>query len=231
VKRRRGSRRTPASSGSAEPQVAARVEEFFARLDRLATNSLGQTLLPAADPERRIDVRTTAIAAAIAAGRRQTLAEVRRVAREAALARFGSRAFRPTWAGLNWGQSLGTVEDRVNLARILDDAALAAVAGDLVDTDSAADLWSGLEALEAFADRGPAEQSFELAARRRPTFSRLYIAFILFGWTGAAFAAVGQLGPPGLLGLTAIAVVLVVVAIRRLAPTESSIELEADREG
>jgi hypothetical protein len=164
------------------------VKQFFERLDRLATNALGQSLLPGVDRDRRAAVRDVAAAAAIAAGRRQVLDEVRRTAREIALARFGSRVFRPTWVGLNWGQSLGTVEDRVALAEIFDDAAIGAVAGDLVDEDVAADLWSGLEVLETSAEHGPPEQSFELVLRRAG--SPIALALLLLA--GGVGLAVGS---------------------------------------
>jgi hypothetical protein len=163
---RRGSRLRRPLSHDVEPRVAERVDAFVDRLDRLVMNGLGQTIIPGVDRQRRDEVRDVAIDAAVAAGRRQVLGDVRKAARETALVRFGSRGFRPTWVGLNWGQSLGTVADRVAYAEIFDDAAIAAVAGDLVDEAVAADLWSGLEELEAFADRGPPEQSLELAVRR-----------------------------------------------------------------
>jgi hypothetical protein len=229
MKRRRVSPRPHARPESTDPEVGTRIKQFFERLDRLATNGLGQTVLPAADRDRRTEVREIATATAIAAGRRQVLDDVRRAARETALARFGSRVFRPTWVGLNWGQSLGSVEDRVALAEIFDDAAIGAVAGDLVDDDVAADLGSGLEALEANADRGPPEQSLELAIRRRPRFARAFAIWIAFGFVGSSLIGLGQFGYQGLVGATAITVVVILIALAKLAPKAPLDQVESHR--
>jgi hypothetical protein len=214
VKRRRGNyRQRPVEAP--DPEVVARVERLFDRLDHLASGDT-QAPLPAVDQARRAEAREAATDAAIRTGRGRLLQESRRAAREVALRRFGSRVFRPTWVGLNWGQSMGTVEDRVAMAEVFDDAAIGAVITD-IEPDLAADLLSGLEALESIAG-GAAEQSFELALRRRPFVTRAYALWFVFGLIATALGALGDLGPVGLLIGTTIVVLVVLAAVRNLAP-------------
>jgi hypothetical protein len=226
MKRRRGRRRQP-SPEAADPQVVARVEQLFDRLDRLASGD-AQAPRPAVDQDHRAEVREVATEAAIKAGRGRLLADARRAAREVALRRFGSRVFRPTWVGLNWGQSLGTVEDRVAAAEIFDDAAMGAVVAD-VEPDAAADLLSGLDALESIAG-GPPEQSLELALRRRPRPTRAFVALLAAGYIGPFFILLTALGPFGAVAATAIAVAVVVLVISRMAPRPASDDVETTRD-
>jgi hypothetical protein len=228
MKARRGStRRRPHPTERDDPRVVARVEAFFARLDRLGNDGIGQTPVPAADRVRRGEVRDAATAAAIAAGRGQLLEESRRAARELALRRFGSRVFRPTWVGLNWGQSLGTVEDRVAIAEIFDDAATAAVVADIAEPEIAADLLSGLEALESTSP-GPPEQSLELALQTRSRFTRALVVVFAFGVIGPILLSMEALGPAGIVGSAVIGVALVMLAISRMAPKLPGDEVDAE---
>jgi hypothetical protein len=219
MKARRGStRRRPHPTERDDPRVVARVEAFFARLDRLGNDGIGQTPVPAADRVRRGEVRDAATAAAIAAGRGQLLEESRR---------FGSRVFRPTWVGLNWGQSLGTVEDRVAIAEIFDDAATAAVVADIAEPEIAADLLSGLEALESTSP-GPPEQSLELALQTRSRFTRALVVVFAFGVIGPILLSMEALGPAGIVGSAVIGVALVMLAISRMAPKLPGDEVDAE---
>ena len=53
---------------------------------------------------------------------------------------YARHQYEPTWAGLNWGRSLGTTSDRLGLTLAAEDAAAAAVMGDLLDEDTSAAL-------------------------------------------------------------------------------------------
>jgi hypothetical protein len=53
---------------------------------------------------------------------------------------YDRNAYQPTWAGLNWGRSLGTVEDRVAVAAAVEDAAIGTVALGLIPADAAEEL-------------------------------------------------------------------------------------------
>jgi hypothetical protein len=227
MKVRRGSahRRRPIEPD--DPHVLARVEAFFDRLDRLPNDGFSQTPLPAVDRGRQAAVRDVATAAAIAAGRGRLLEDSRRAAREVALRRFGARTFRPTWVGLNWGQSLGTVEDRIAIAEVFDDAATGAVVADLVQPDVAADLRSGLEALESIAP-GPPEQSLELALQTRARLTRAIVVLVLVGFIGPILLGMASVGPPGVIAAAAIAVALVVMAISRMAAKVRTDDVDAE---
>jgi hypothetical protein len=226
MKRLRGRRRQP-SAEAADPHVVARVEQLFDRLDRLA-NGDAQAPRPAVDQDHRAEVREVATEAAIKAGRGQLLADSRRAAREVALRRFGSRVFRPTWVGLNWGQSLGTVEDRVAAAEVFDDAAMGAVIAD-VEPELAAELMSGIDVLESMNGGAP-EQSLELALRRRPRPTRAFVALLAAGYIGPFFILLTALGPLGAVAATAIAVALILVVISRMAPRSPSDDVEPTRD-
>jgi hypothetical protein len=201
------------------------VEQLFDRLDRLA-NGDAQAPRPAVDQDHRAEVREVATEAAIKAGRGRLLADSRRAAREVALRRFGSRVFRPTWVGLNWGQSLGTVGDRVAAAEVFDDAAMGAVVAD-VEPELAAELMSGIDALESMNGGAP-EQSLELALRRRSKLTRAFVAFLALGYLGPLFVGLTDLGPLGVIAVTAIGVAIVVVVVRRMAPRPPGEDFETN---
>ncbi len=56
------------------------------------------------------------------------------------MGRYASGSLNPTFVGLNWGLSQGTVESRVAIAETLADAAAAAVVADALDPEIAAAL-------------------------------------------------------------------------------------------
>src|SRR6185295_17265522 len=82
-----------------------------------------------AEHDRLLDA---ADAAALAAGRLDELDEAADRANEAIVRALSGRSYDPTWFGLNWGRTLGRVEDRAQLIGAVEDAAIAAVVADLV---------------------------------------------------------------------------------------------------
>jgi len=87
--------------------------------------------LPLPDDARRAAL-ARAVAAAEAADRGPELAGLRKRMRHEAFVRYDRALLRPTWLGLNWGLSSGTSEDRAAVAAALDEAAVLAIADDLL---------------------------------------------------------------------------------------------------
>ena len=60
---------------------------------------------------------------------------------------FNEHQYQPTMFGLNWGRSLGTVDDRAEIARTLREAVTALIVWDLAADRDRAELlgaWGGL---------------------------------------------------------------------------------------
>jgi hypothetical protein len=164
--------------------VRARLDALWSRFDRLDADDLQRVSLPRPDEERRATVLAEVEAAAAAAGRGQLLRDARERVRTAMLERLAAATYRPTWAGLNWGQSLGTAEDRVRMIQALEDAAAGAVVADLVDPEIAAELGEGFDRVEAVRRTGPAEGSAEAVVRTASRPVRLVGIALLLGSAG-----------------------------------------------
>jgi hypothetical protein len=125
-----------------EPEVEARarLEALFAGFDRLTPDELARIGLERRDDEHRQEMLRVVAAAAKAADRTALVGEARSRARETVLRRYRDGALHPTWVGLNWGISQGTISDRVAIIEALEDAAEAAVVEDLVDREVVASL-------------------------------------------------------------------------------------------
>jgi hypothetical protein len=110
--------------------VAARqrVEAFIEDLDHVGIEDVGLVSLPASDTAARSPARQAAVSACEAAGLGRCLADAREQARTRVIRMYDRNSYQPTWAGLNWGRSLGTVEDRVAIAAAIEDAAIGTVA-------------------------------------------------------------------------------------------------------
>jgi hypothetical protein len=117
-----------------------RLERLFADLDRLTPDELGRIGLRPAAPEERRELRAAVDEAARRTGRGALVEEARQSAVDAVLGRYAAGGLRPTFVGLNWGLSQGTVEDRVAIAEAVSDAAAAAVVEDALDPKVAAAL-------------------------------------------------------------------------------------------
>jgi hypothetical protein len=126
-------------------QAALRLDAFLARLDRLALEDLRLLALPLPDPAVRAAVVDEVNRAAATAGRTVLVDEARRRARDAMVMAYNRHQYDPTWAGLNWGRSLGTAKDRLGLTLAAEDAAVAAVMSDVLDEDLVESLGEGFE--------------------------------------------------------------------------------------
>ena len=135
MKRVRGSARARRDGGSGEVATRERLEALFEQVDRLTPDELGRIGVERMDPEERAGLLHEVASAARRSGRSALLQEARTLARETMLERFSSGGFNPTWVGLNWGVSQGTVEGRVGIIESVEDAAAAAVVADVADPD------------------------------------------------------------------------------------------------
>jgi hypothetical protein len=132
-----------------ERAARERLELLFGAIDRLTPDELaGIGYRPAPDKERGPLLAAVADAARRSA-REALVEEARAAARGAVMTRFAAGSLHPTFVGLNWGLSQGTVESRVAIAETLADAAAAAVLEDMLDPEVAAAL-----ALDAAAITG-----------------------------------------------------------------------------
>jgi hypothetical protein len=125
--------------------AADSLDAFLARLNRLALEDLRLLALPLPDPAVRAAVLDEVSRAAATAGRAALVDEARRRAPDAIVIAYNRHQYDPTWAGLNWGRSLGTAKDRLGLTLAAEDAAVAAVMRDALDEDLVESLAEGFE--------------------------------------------------------------------------------------
>ena len=114
-----------------------RLALFLQVLDRLSLDDLGMTALPEPDDAARSERFERAIAAAGRAGP-DRLAELEATPgriREHLLAGYNVLGFQPSWFGVMWARSIGRADDRAHLISAIEDAAIAAVADDLLTAD------------------------------------------------------------------------------------------------
>jgi hypothetical protein len=209
---------TPVPGGDAAAR--ARLEELFTSFDRLTPFELERVGLRRRDEAARAALLRDVVQAADAAGRTVLLEEARTRARDTVFRRYDAGGLHPTWGGLNWGISQGTIEDRVAIVEALEDAAAAAVVADLVTPDvvEALTLDAGLvvDMASGEASEGAlARQTAPPAAGLRDTRGRWVVAGAAMGGLmgfGLGAAIGGILG--GLTG-AAVAAGIVVLAVRR----------------
>ena len=181
-----------------------RVDQFLAELDHVGIEDVGLVSLPAADVAARGPARSAAVSAAGEAGLGPYLAETREKARAHVVRMYDRNAYQPTWAGLNWGRSLGTIEDRVAVAAAVEDAAIGTVAMDATDADVVEEL---LEPMRLLVSMHPDETSRSPFAGTRWTARTGALLFLVF--VASTVAVLGSyFGPVG----WAVALAIVVVA-------------------
>jgi hypothetical protein len=171
---------------------------------------LQRIALPLPDAARRA-ARDRAIEAATVAGHGDLLEEGRAEIRRRVIDEYAAAGYRPTWLGLNWSVSTGRPMDRVALAAALDDAAVAAIAADLIPADDIAELTWPYERLAGQATGGPPPES--LAFALRSSSGRLAAAgFVVVVLGLSAFLATGS---EGLLAAIVAAIGLLALVRRR----------------
>ena len=120
-----------------EQRARARLEKLFEGLDRLTPDELARMGMRRDHGEARASLLRVVTEAAEKSGRTALLDEARTAAREAVLNRYSAGSLHPTFIGLNWSLSQGTVDDRVAVVEAVEDAAAAAVVADVVDPEVA----------------------------------------------------------------------------------------------
>ena len=116
-----------------ETAARVRLDALFATFNGLTPDELSHIGLRRDDGPAHAGLIRIVETAARSADRSMLLGEARAEARDVVMRRYASGSLHPTWVGLNWGISQGTIEDRVAIVESLADAASAAVVQDLVD--------------------------------------------------------------------------------------------------
>ena len=134
-----------------------RLAPFLARLDRLSLDDLGVIVLPEPDGGARSALLERAIAAAERAGpdRVAELSAVPVRIREHMFRAYNRRGLEPSWFGIIWNRSLGRADDRSHLIAAIEDAAISAVADDLLSVEDLAALREPLEVAASMTGTAP----------------------------------------------------------------------------
>ena len=187
-----------------------RVDQFLAELDHVGIEDVGLVSLPAADVAARGPARSAAVSAAEQAGLGPYLAETREKARARVVRMYDRNAYQPTWAGLNWGRSLGTIEDRVTVAAAVEDAAIGTVAADVASADAVEELLEPMRLLIAMHPGETPRSQFAGTSWTARTGAVLFLVFV-----AATVAVLGSyFGPIGWLVALAIVVAAGVAILR-----------------
>ena len=134
-----------------DARAARRVAEALVGLERLNVNVV---VLPPPDAAFTAAMRR-ARDAAIVAGRRTLLESAARNAREVAMRAFSRSGFSGTWAATDMGASVVRADDRVAVAAAFEAAATAAVAEDVIDSETLEILREPTDALRRAAGLAP----------------------------------------------------------------------------
>lgn len=231
----------PRSAPAGELEARGRLETLFARFDRLTPFELERIGLRRRDDEAREALLHTVADAARSADRTLLLNEARAQARDTVLRRYRDGGLHPTWVGLNWGISQGTIENRVAIVEALEDAAAATVVADLVepelvdalalDADRIMDMAAGevSEGSLAHAVAPPAAGLRDSRGRRIAVWvGALVVGSLVFGMVEVVFGSSAGTDA-GLGGAVAAAVVSagIVVALARRDPGDARIDGDA----
>ncbi len=203
----------PAHRHLAEARL--RVERFLADLDHVGVEDVGLVSLPALDLATRAPARSAAVTAAEEAGLGPYLARTREEARARVVRMYDRNSYQPTWAGLNWGRSLGTIEDRVAVAAAVEDAAIGTVATDVADDAIVEEL---LEPMRLLISMHPSEapRSPFAGAGWTPRLG----AVLFMGFTATTVVVLGlYFGPLGWAAVIAILVAVGVLLLRGRSAT------------
>jgi hypothetical protein len=155
----------PAAMDSGERAARQRLDALFQAFDRLTPDELARIGYRLPLDDERDPLLDAVEEAAVRTGRAVLVSEARDAAREAVMNRYSAGSFRPTFVGLNWGISQGTIESRVAIAETLADAAAAAVVEDALDPEIAAALALDAESITNLAVGDASEGSLARAIR------------------------------------------------------------------
>jgi hypothetical protein len=125
----------PTDHESTDPGLDAAQHRVAALFEHAARVNLGVVVVAPPDVTRE-SARDVATSAAIVAGRNGLLREATAAARETVLQAFARAGFSGTWAATEMSASVASASDRVAAVAAFEEAAIAAVAQDLVDEDT-----------------------------------------------------------------------------------------------
>ena len=120
---------------------------FTQRLERLDIDQLRIYALRPPDRMSHQRAMERAEVLAFKSGRDKVLEAARATVQEWLIRVFNEHQYKPTMFGLNWGRSLGTADDRAEIARTLREAVTALIVWDLAADRDRAELlgaWGGL---------------------------------------------------------------------------------------
>jgi hypothetical protein len=174
-------------------QIEERIHALKTEVGSLDREDVQRVSLPLPDEARR-EALVRAVAQVDRAGRAEILAETRRDLRREAFVRYDRALLRPTWFGLlNWGLSSGTAADRAAVAAALDEAAVLAVAEDLLtEFDRDVLSWAPgilFSAIAHAADPGSLAHALPRDAGRTAVAAAAFVSLVVIG-VGALAAPV-----------------------------------------
>lgn len=214
----------PQAGVAGDAAARERLERLFTSFDRLTPDELAHLGYRMAGDEEREPLLVALDEAAQRTGRVALVDAARSRARDAVMRRYADGLFRPTFAGLNWGVSGGTVEDRVAIAETLADAAAAAVLEDALDPEVGAALALDAESLVGLAAGTVSEGSIAHAIGRSADpdlgpspaahLARV-VAAAMAVFVGLVWLAGAALGPIGVAAAVVAGVGVLVVGTRR----------------
>jgi hypothetical protein len=192
-----------------DPDADAARARVAALFEQAARVNLSVVVVAPPDATRE-SARDAATDAAIVAGRNELLREATAAAREIVLKGFASASYSGTWAVTDMSMSVATAADRVAAVAAFEEATVAAVAEDLVDTDTLDVLgatWdqiasssaipspgalSSIAATAAGSDRSP----IQVAILAGVVLVCAFVGFAIGSYAGliAAFLGVGVVG-------------------------------------
>ncbi len=119
------------SEGGPRARAEHRLEILARQLERVGLTDLRRVVTEGGPPGRR-SLRRETEAAVTRAELGELLAEARARFQDWLERAYNRGGYDPTPLGLNWGRSIGSVADRVDVFRTVDDAVLATVAHELI---------------------------------------------------------------------------------------------------
>jgi hypothetical protein len=155
----------PSEMDAGERAARHRLNTLFQAFDRLTPDELARIGYQLPPDDERDPLLDAVDEAAVRTGRVVLVGEARDAARDAVMNRYSAGSFRPTFVGLNWGISQGTIESRVAIAETLADAAAAAVVEDTLDPEIAAALALDAASITNLATGDVSEGSLARAMR------------------------------------------------------------------
>jgi hypothetical protein len=121
------------------PDARTRLDGFSRALDRLNVDDLPLYVARTRQPRHRRAVETAELVA-IESGLVKTVDAARRVVVEQIIRTIADSQFRVWVGGVKMAPNMGSVDERVQIARSLGEAVTALVLGDRLDADDSAEL-------------------------------------------------------------------------------------------